>query len=285
MKILGTGLSGLVGSRIVELLSGEAYSFENISLSTGIDITDTTKISKLILNSDATWIFHFAAFTDVDKAELDRENGENGMCWNVNVQSTATIAHACKIAGKKMLYISTDYVFDGKKDSYNEFDQPNPQGWYGITKYAGEKHVAALGNSGVIIRIANPYRNVWNGKLDFVHKILVRLGSMQTVSAPTDQLFVPTYIDDIATAIKTLLDKNATGVYHVVGSETLAPFEAVRKIAEEFNCDQNLIQETTYADFYKNRAPRPFHASLENGKITKCGVQMKSFSEGLRLIH
>ena len=140
MKILGTGLDGLVGSRIIELLSGK-HEFENLSLSTGADITDRNAILQKIKNSDAQIMLHLAAKTDVDGCELDKPLGEKGDAWKINVFGTQNVVDGCSESNKKIIYISTDFVFDGTKEAYSEEDAPNPVNWYGQTKFLGEMEV------------------------------------------------------------------------------------------------------------------------------------------------
>lgn len=280
MKVLGTGLSGLVGSRIVELLPD--YSFENLSLETGVDITNKDQVDSYFKKSDAPLVFHFAAYTNVQEAEKQRALGEDSIAWKINVTATETIIENCKKYKKKLLYIDTDYAFDGKKKEYTEEDVPNPLGWYAITKYEGAKRVQSLAGDGLIMRIANPYRAHPVGKKDFVHKMLERLQSKQSIVAAADQLFVPTFIDDIAWAIKKLIGVNAYGMYHVVGSTALSPFDAALSIAEVFECDKTLVTPTTFAQMFQDRAPAPQFAALKNDKIQALGVTMKTFKEGLR---
>jgi dTDP-4-dehydrorhamnose reductase len=280
MKIVGTGLSGLIGSRIVELLQPE-YSFENLSLETGVDITDEKKLSHIISNSDAPWVFHFAAKTDVDGCELDRTLKQHGAAWTINVQATANIAEICRSCGKHMLYLSTDYVFSGDDDEYSETDKPDPPGWYGITKYEGEKSVMSLGKYGLVIRTSNPYRVTGPGKTDFVHKILDRLDQGLPVKSPTDSTMKATFVDDIAKVIRILIVKSASGIYHAVGADTISPYQATKTIASVFGKDDARIYPTTFAEFFQGRAPRPLHAALKNVKITHYGINMLTLSEGL----
>lgn len=283
MNIIGTGLSGLVGSRIVTLLSD--YTFENLSLETGVDITDKQVVEKRIFQSDAPWVFHFAAVTDVDGAEKERGQGTRGKTWTVNVTATEHVVGACKRAGKRLLYISTDFVFDGKKKSYSEEDVPKPGGWYAITKYEGEKRVAALSAQSLIIRIANPYSAYPGGKKDFVHKIIELLQNGQTIKAPADQIFVPTFIDDIAGAIDRLVRNGSSGIFHVVGSTALSPFDAAVEITRRFGFSDTKVKKTTFKEYFSGRAPRPLRAALKNDKITGLGVHMSSFDEGLEKVH
>ena len=280
MNILGTGLSGLVGSRVVELLS-PMHSFEDLSLDTGVDITKKDVVVPRIEKSNAQWLLHFAAKTDVDGAEREREQGVQGSSWVVNVQATEYIVEACRRSNKRLLYISTDYVFDGTKEFYTEEDTPNPQGWYAVTKHEGEKRVAQLGDKSLIIRIANPYRAHFAAKPDFVAKIRKKLEQGEPLTSPSDQLFVPTFIDDIAKAIENLVTGQATGVYHVVGSDALSPYDAARKIARAYGLDESLVSATAFSTYFAGKAPRPLHAVVKNDKITKFGVPMATFDEGL----
>lgn len=280
MNILGTGLSGLVGSRVVDLLSPE-YSFENLSLETGVDITNKESVDSFFNHTNASWIFHFAAYTDVQGAEKERTMGVESAAWKVNVAATQYIIDNCKKSGKHLLYIDTDYAFDGKKAEYSEEDKPNPLGWYATTKYEGAKRVKMLDKNGLVIRISNPYRAHPVGKMDFVHKMLERLRTGQIVSAPTDQLFAPTFIDDIAMVIKVLLTNNSFGVYHVVAEDALSPFDAAVCIADVFKCNKSLVKAVKFADMFKDRAPVPQYAALKNNKLHAIGIKMHTFHEGV----
>lgn len=274
MNIVGTGLSGLVGSRVVELLTPK-HSFVNFSLETGVDITHREDIAAKIHDTESPWMLHLAAYTNVQQAEVDRD-----AAWNVNVIATQNIIDVCKDSGKRLLYVDTDYAFDGKKKEYAEDDIPNPLGWYAKTKTEGAKRVLAY-DKGLVIRISNPYRANPVGKTDFVHKMLEKLRSGEVLIAPTDQLFVPTFIDDIAAAIDALISINATGIYHVVGSQALSPFEAAKLVAKTFGLDETLVKPTTFAEYFSNRAPLPQYAVLSNAKITALGVTMRGFEEGI----
>jgi len=282
MKILGTGLDGLVGSRIVELLK-DKHEFENLSISTGVDITDRDVILEKIKTSDAQIVLHLAAKTNVDGCEKDKALGEDGEAWKINVGGTKNIADACSQTNKKLIYISTDFVFDGTKEVYSEEDIPNPINWYAKTKYEGEKVVQASKIPWIIVRIAYPYRAVFE-RLDFARAILRRLQEGFPIAAIKDHIFTPTYIDDIASAFDMLISKNSQGVFHVVGNQSLTPYDAALLVAKTFDFDQNLISKTTREEFFKDRARRPFQLRLKNDKITKLSVRMRTFEQGLREI-
>ncbi len=281
MKILGTGLSGLVGSRIVELLAPR-HTFVNFSLENGIDITHREDItSRIESDKEAEWVLHLAAYTNVQQAEADRALGEQSDAWNVNVMATQYVIDACRRTGKHMLYVDTDYAFDGSKQSYTETDSTHPLSWYAQTKSEGARRVLGLGDGGLVIRISNPYRAHPVGKKDFAHKMLERLQAGEQVVAPADQLFVPTFIDDIASALEVLMGASASGIYHVVGSQAVSPFDVANSIARVWALDPTLVKKTTFADFFAGRAPVPQYAVLENDKIRKLGVSMRGFDEGI----
>ncbi len=282
-KIIGLGLNGLVGSRITELL-GDQYDFISLSRSTGIDITNPESLTILKNYTDAKFVLQLSAKADVDACEKDKEQGEEGEAWKINVEGTKNVAVICRELGKKIIYISTDFVFDGKKekgDSYSEEDIPNPINWYSKTKYEGEKRVEESGAPYIVLRLAFPYRACFEPKKDFVRAIIDALKNGNQIKGVTDQIFCPTLIDDIAYALDSLVKNDATGIYHAVGSESLTPYEASMKIAENFGFDKGLITQITRDEFFKDRAPRPFNLQLRNAKIEQLGVKMKGFSEGL----
>ncbi len=282
MKILGTGMNGLIGSRIIELLK-EKYEFENLDRTSGVDITDKEKVSEHIKSSDAEVVLHLAAKTDVDGCEKDKDLGENSDAWKINVEGTRNVAQSASESGKKLIYISTDFVFDGNIDSdkfYTEEDIPNPINFYAKTKFEGEKIVQSLGENWIIARLAYPFRANFS-KNDFMRAILKRLQEGLTVVAIEDHIFCPTFIDDVALALDTLIANDSKGIFHVVGSQALSPYDASLLIAGNFNLDASLISKTTREDFFKDRAPRPFRLALKNDKIKKLGIKMRTFEEAL----
>lgn len=282
MKLLVTGLGGLIGSRIFELLSSK-YEFEDLSRSSGVDIIDKRAVEKKVSSSSASAIIHLVAKADVDGCEKDKEQAERGEAWRVNVEGTRNIVNICEKTGKKIIYISTDFVFDGKKtrgDSYTEEDTPSPINWYATTKYEGEKIVQASRSAWSIVRLSYPYRSVYFKK-DFVRAIAEKLKEGKVVKAVSDHIFTPTLIDDIAFAFDTLLSADARGIFHVVGSTFLTPYEVAVQIQAEFGLG-GVVEKTTRDVFFKDRASRPFNLALSNGKITELGCAMKSFEEGLR---
>lgn len=284
MKILGTGLTGLVGSRIAELLP--QYQFENISRATGVDITNKQQVTTAISASNSPIVLHLAAKTDVDLCELDKPEGVEGEAWKVNVMGTQHIAEACQLSGKKLIFVSTDFVFDGEhtpEDGYTEESVPNPINWYGQTKYEAEKVVELIGLPWLIMRIAYPYRAVF-AKKDFVRVLYNRLKEGKQLTMITDHIMTPTFIDDIASALNNLIQTQQTGVYHVTGSQFITPYEIALRLCKEFHLDSSLVEKTTRAQYFKDRAKRGFCLRMKNARIVNLGVAMRTFDQGIEEI-
>ncbi|MEK7571002.1 MAG: NAD(P)-dependent oxidoreductase [Patescibacteria group bacterium] len=283
-KIFMIGGSGLVGSRVVELLS-KNYIVDQFSLESGVDITDPTTLGPIRNDKEHELLIHMAAKADVDGCEADRLLGEDGSAYKINVLGTQNVLDACLPTNKKFIYISTDFVFDGEnapEGGYTEEDDCNPVNWYAQTKYLGEEHVRESSLPFIIARLAYPFRkDAFAVKKDFVHAIMDRLSTGQEIRAVTDHVMSPTYIDDIAFALDKLITSDSQGIYHIVGGQSLTPYEASLLIAERFGYDRSLISETTRAEYFSGKAPRPYNIALNNNKITELGLTMRSFSDAI----
>ena len=285
-QIIGFGLNGLVGSRISELLK-DKFEFISLSRQNGVDITDVNSLKRIHEYPKARIILNFAAKTDVDGCESEKDLAENSEAWKINVNGVRNLARVAFENNKKLIHISTDFVFDGEKpkgEFYTEEDTPNPINWYAKTKYEGEKAVIESNCEYIILRIAYPFRAEFEAKTDFVRSIKNRLEQNLVIKAVEDHIFCPTYIDDLANVLEKLIEQDVTGIYHGVGSVSLTPYEATIKIAEEFDLDTSLISKTTRREFFKGKANRPFNLSFSNEKIERLGVKMNGFQESLHEI-
>ncbi|MEK9178655.1 MAG: NAD(P)-dependent oxidoreductase [Patescibacteria group bacterium] len=282
-QIIALGLSGLVGSRISELLS-DKYNFVSLSISSGVNITKPETLAAVKNYEEANYVLHMAAKTDVDGCEDEKKLGEDSEAWKINVLGTENVSEICRQTGKKIIYFSTDFVFDGEKpetQSYSEEDLPNPQNFYAKTKYEGEKAVEGSGADYIILRTAYPYRAKFDLKKDFVRSIKEKLEEGSRVEAVEDHIFCPTFIDDLAIALDSLIENDSYGIYHAVGGSSLSPYQAVNFIAQTFGLDKSLITSAKREDFFHSRAVRPFNLSLSNDKIGKLDVKMRTFEEGI----
>jgi len=270
MNIAITGANGLVGSRVVELLKDD-FTFIPLDHK-DVDITDQKQVHKKLNEIDFDLLLHMAAYTNVDKAEEEKD-----IAQKLNVDATKYLFEETQAKNKKMIYISTDFVFDGKNPPFDEESKPHPVGYYGQSKYEGE---LVIDNRAMIVRITYPYGDSPSPKHDFVQKIHSLLSQNKSLSMVTDSAMTPTYIDDIALALKYLMNHFSPEIFHIVGSKSYSPFEVGELIAEHYNLPDWLIQPTTFEEYCKGKAPKPQYAQTRSIKNTF--HEMKSFGEGLK---
>lgn len=284
-NLLIIGGTGLLGSRITELL-GEKINLKNLSRVDGVDITNPESL-QAIENNSHEFVLLLAAKADVDGCEKDKSLGKEGDAWKINVEGVRNVAKVCLKSNKKLIYVSTDFVFNGEDtpvDGYTEDSTPDPINWYATTKFEGEKALRETGTKYIIARTAYPYRKELKTKTDFVRAIGGKLKEGKEVLAVSDHFMSPTFIDDFAQAIGKVIEEDASGIFHITGGQSLSPFEAAILIAKEIKADLHLVKKTTRAEFFKDRAQRPFNLSMKNAKISELGVVMCPFSQGIEKI-
>jgi len=288
-KIIGTGLSGLVGSRIVELLK-DKFEFVDFSLDSGVNLLDQQSLADAFeKNKDAIAVLHMAAFTDTNAA-WEQKGDKTGICYQLNVEGTRSILNLTQKYNQFLIYISTDFVFDGTKTTpYLETDTPNPIEWYGETKYLGEKVITDSGYTNYnISRITYPYRAEYDKKNDIIRKVLSKLQNNEPVKMFFDQICTYTFIDDIAESLGYFLENKTTGIYHLVGSSSHSPYEMCLEIAKAFNLNKDLISASSLEEYLKSQpvGSRPWQKTLitSNQKVTNLGLKFKTLSEGLEEI-
>jgi len=269
MKIAITGATGLVGSRIVELLKND-FTFIPLDHNS-VDITKADAVEGALGSLDYDLVLHLAGYTNVDGAEAEKEKAHL-----LNVTATKNLFDLAQRKQKKFIYISTDFVFDGNNPPYDENSAPNPIGYYGQTKYAGEQIVK---DNAMIVRISYPFRASYDKRSDFFRSIKSLLAQNKPVAGITDSIITPTYIDDIASGLRYLINNFSAETFHLVGSDSISPLSAFQTIAETFNLNPKLITRTSYDSFFQNKAKRPRHGNTISIKNTF--QKMKSFREAL----
>lgn len=270
LKIAITGSHGLVGNRILELL-GNTFEFIELELPK-FDITVKEKVIETINSIEFDILLHLAAYTSVEGAEIEKEKA-----WKINVEGTENIFNAVSRKKKKLIYISTDFVFDGIKPPFYEDSPVNPLGYYAKTKFEGEKIVK---DEAMIVRIAYPYRAKFDLKKDLVRKIKSDLEAHKTLNMVDNSLITPTFIDDIAFSLKYLFNHFSKEIFHIVGNNSLSPFQVTKMIAKTFNLDGSLIKSANFKEYSKNIAQRPKLSEIKTKKNNF--YKMKSFEAGLR---
>lgn len=268
-RILITGGSGLVGSRITELLR-EEYDFISPS-STELDVSNAQVTANFINEVSFDICVHLAAYTNVDLAETEQEKAHI-----LNVAATDNLFTAVKKKKKPFIFFSTDFVFSGTNPPYVETSSPNPISTYGKTKWQAEQ---LLYDQAMIVRIAYPYRKAFEKKRDFVRTIAMLLGQGKEVSLIKDTLITPTYIDDIAHSLQHLINNYSPRIYHIVGSNSLSVYEAGIIIAEAYGFDTSLIKPISFETYFEGKARRPQFSRIQSDRNTF--FKMSSFEEGI----
>ena len=255
-KVLITGCKGMLGSALTKTLAPE-HEIVGIDIDTA-DITNKTQTITAITSINPDTIIHAAAYTQVDNCEKDKEQA-----FAVNAMGTENVAIAAKLCQAKTIYISTDYVFDGKKTTpYLEEDTTNPINIYGKSKLEGEKQIQSTCENHLIIRTAWLYGP--NGK-NFITTILKLADQQKEIKVVNDQTGCPTLTLDLATAIKSILTKDIRGTLNITNSGSCTWYELAKKILELKNKTVNVIPIDSNQLNYT--APRPTYTVLNTNKF------------------
>lgn len=257
MKILVTGALGQLGREICGCLAAAGISHKGVDI-TDFDLTDEAATLNAIRAYRPDGVIHCAAYTAVDKAEEDKD-----LCYRINVGGTAHVANACKELDARMLYVSTDYVFDGQGDAPFETDAKiAPVNHYGLTKAQGEQAVAARLEKYYIVRIS------WVFGLhgsNFV-KTMLRLGSQQDlVRVVGDQVGSPTFVQDVAPLMCEMIQTEKYGVYHATNEGYCSWHEFAVEIMRQ--ADLPCRVERISSSEYPTAAKRPCNSRLSKQSL------------------
>jgi len=286
MKVLITGSSGLVGSRFVQNCFTDSDFILLTPSKKELDITieDSVKIFFKLHSPDA--VIHFAAFTDVSKAEDQRSN-KNAPCWIVNVAGTANLIRVLTYK-TYFIHISTDVVFSGQKDNPGPYEEdspteenPNLLSWYGLTKKEAEKIVVNNFKNTAILRIANPVRAKSDGKLDYASKILKLYDTGKLYPMFNNQYLTLTYINEVTETIKVLLRKKLTGVFHTSSVNVFTPHKLANLLIEKARGKKNAVKPISIESFLKDNLSRyPKYGGLKVEKTqNRLGIKFMRWEE------
>jgi dTDP-4-dehydrorhamnose reductase len=268
MKILVTGAKGMLGQDLCPILE-DSGAFVIETDVDSLDITNSKKVFEVLKSEKPDMVIHCAAYTNVDKAEDDLKTAEL-----INVNGTENIAEACAKLDITLVYISTDYVFDGDGvEPYTTEDLPNPINNYGATKYEGEEAIRSLCEKYYVVRTSWLYGH--HGK-NFVETML-SLADRQEVKVVDDQVGCPTWTVELANGIVKLFSK-PYGTYHVCGSGFTTWYGFAKEIFAQSNLDVNLQPCTT--EEFPRPAKRPKFSVMENdGICRKWQLALKDYLE------
>ena len=263
MKVLVTGAKGQLGTDLMNELAKRGIEGIGVDVQE-MDITDAEACRRVIKNSGADAVIHCAAYTAVDAAEDNVD-----LCRRINGEGTRNVAQACKEADVKLMYISTDYVFDGQGTRpWEPDDERHPLNVYGQTKYEGELAVEELSDKYFIVRIAWVFGVA--GK-NFI-KTMLRLGKERgAVSVLDDQIGSPTYTYDLARLLVDMIQTDKYGRYHATNEGLCSWYEFAKEIFRQAGMDVPVTPVSS--DAFPAKATRPSNSRLNKDKLSENGFE------------
>ncbi len=265
MKILITGAKGQLGKDCQQVLQA-SHTLRSVDLDE-LDITDARAVDTMVYDFGPGIILNCAAFTNVDACETQREPA-----WKVNVQGPATLAQSAENHNARLVQISTDYVFSGRKtvpQPYVEKDAPNPISYYGHTKLEGEKAVKQATANHLIVRTAWMYGFQGHNFLKTMLKLALR-DPRKTITVVNDQFGSPTWSYTLALQLEKLIQANVTGIYHATSEGYCTWYELACYFLEKIKLAHRMTPCTT--EEYPLPAERPKNSILENERLKKEGL-------------
>jgi dTDP-4-dehydrorhamnose reductase len=272
MKLLITGASGLYGSKLAELAlhnQHEVFSVHNQHPAAHgapiqVDISNKSKLTEEFQKVKPDAVVHAASMTDVDKCELNRE-----LAYKINVEGTKNVVDAAKSCSAYLLYISTDYVFDGEKGCYLETDLPSPISYYGYTKLKAEEYVRNTMDEFCIARPSVIYgATPAAGKINFALWLLNKLKNKEQANVFVDQWNSPTLNSSLAEMTLEVLEKRLSGVYHLSGASRISRYDFAQVLAKTFGLEASCLAPASMKSFYAP-AKRPRDSSLNATKAER----------------
>lgn len=265
MRVLVTGAKGQLGTDLMNELKKRGLEGIGVDVEE-MDITDAAICKSVISQSKADAVIHCAAYTAVDAAEDDVER-----CRRINGEGTRNVAAACRDAGVKMMYISTDYVFDGEGTRpWEPDDERNPLNVYGLTKCEGELAVEELLDQYFTVRIAWVFGVA--GK-NFI-KTMLRLGKERgAVSVVDDQVGSPTYTYDLARLLVDMIQTDKYGRYHATNEGLCSWYEFAKEIFHQAGMDDVKVTPVS-SDQFPAKAKRPANSRMSKAKLTENGFEL-----------
>jgi len=262
-KILVTGATGQLGSEIVERADEHAYEIVAMDHKS-LDVSNQSAVTEAIHTHEPTHIIHCAAWTDVDGCERNQIKAER-----VNADGAIHIVRAASEVGAHVTYISTDYVFDGKKDSpYEEYDSPSPISAYGLTKLQGE---TCMRPTDAVIRVSSVCGK--NGK-NILKTILKIAKESSELSFVDDQFSNPTFADDASLRILELATNSASGIWHVTNQGSTSWYEFAKNVIDFAGIDIPVKPIKNVTIRTQRPALRPLNSVLANKRMEDEGMTL-----------
>ena len=271
MKCLVTGYNGQLGYDVVKEL--ERRNIECLGIDKNeLDLTKKDDVYNYVKNYNPDVVIHCAAYTQVDKAEENKE-----LCYDVNVNATKYLVDVCNEIGAKICYISTDYVFNGDVEGYHKVDEKtDPINYYGLSKYLGEEEVRK-NDKHFIVRISWVFGI--NGN-NFIKTMLKLSETMDELSVVCDQVGSPTYTYDLAKLLVDMVSTDKYGTYHATNEDVCSWYEFAKYIFEINNIDIK-VNEVLTKD-YKTLAKRPYNSKLDKSSLDNDFYRLPSWKDACK---
>jgi len=260
---LGSKLAETAQREGHEVFSGHNRNLPEKGVPIKLDLADQDSISKAVEVARPEVVFHTAALTDVDRCEAEPD-----LACRINVRGTKILAEAARLAGANLVYISTDYVFDGSRGLYREDDPASPVNHYGYTKLLGERYADCVARTCVIYG-SRPA----SGKVNFALWIIDKLQKGEGIKIVTDQYISPTLNTNLANMLLEAGERRLEGIYHLAGAERISRYDYACQLADAFGLDKGMISPTRMADIGW-RARRPMDSSLDVSKAARLFSEM-----------
>ena len=266
LKFLVTGSAGLIGRQVVKDLSEthEVFSCYNKSkpefgIPTKMDLLNHEMISNVLSEKNPDIVIHLGAMTAVDLCDTQQDNA-----LKINSQATEILAKECSKINSFMVYVSTDYVFNGNSGLYKENAVTNPLGFYGKSKLLGEKSIQNFSSNWCIARTSTPF-GLHPTKKSFPIWVIENLQKQKQIDVLTDQFTSPTYVPSLSRMLIEISERHLTGIIHVAGASKISRYEMASLVSDKLGLDGKLLREISINDI-KWEAQRPKDSSLNVSK-------------------
>ena len=263
MKVLVTGSAGLVGQQVVKDLSKSHQVFScynELKLEYGdsvkMDLKNREMISSILTEKKPDIVIHLGAMTGVDLCEKEKTSASE-----INTKATEIIAKECSKLNSFLVYVSTDYVFDGNLGMYKEDDITNPLGFYGESKLEGEKVVQNFSTNWCIARTSTPF-GLHPTKKSFPMWVIENLQKQKQIDVLIDQFTSPTYIPNLSRMLIEISERHITGIIHTAGASKISRYQMASMVSDKLNLDSTLLKQISINKM-KWVAQRPKDSSLD----------------------
>ena len=263
LKVLVTGSAGLVGQQVVKDLSNshQVFSCYNESKpeygdSVKMDLKNHEMISSILTEKKPDIVIHLGAMTGVDLCEKEKTSASE-----INTKATEIIAKECSKLNSFLVYVSTDYVFDGNLGMYKEDDVTNPLGFYGKSKLEGEKAVQNFSTNWCIARTSTPF-GLHPTKKSFPMWVIENLQKQKQIDVLIDQFTSPTYIPNLSRMLIEISERRITGIIHAAGASKISRYQMASMVSDKLNLDGTLLKQISMNKM-KWVAQRPKDSSLD----------------------